>query len=145
MTKVRVVMAELEGAEETVLAAVRSFLPTAGPVTMETPAAIAAAPVVDSVRIEAPAPTAKTVVKRKAAPERTKRQAPVSEPTASSEARDAILAELRKGGKTSAEVINATGLKPHIVYYWLDKLRTSGDIETVQVEGRVGKFNRVVS
>ena len=116
---------------------------------VEAPRAIAApaAPAAPPRKIHAPRAAEVKSVRPQQKPE-AKAAAPAAPGTpraAASDAEEKVVATLRKGEKTSREIIDATGLEPGTVYYVLDKLRSRGSIETFEVEGSVYRKNRLVA
>ena len=131
MSRVRVVMAEVEGSDQAVADALRMF---AEKVVGGAPAAAIAAPVA-----EAPAPlalpAAAAAPKVRRGGRRKQSAAAVTEkPAAPAETggktRQAILAELRKGPRTSGELIKLTGLSGPSVYTELGVMRKAMVVES---------------
>jgi hypothetical protein len=156
MAKVRMVMVDLEGADETVKGAVMSALERMGVPVLQT-----AAPLATALEVAAP------MVRRNCVPllpEPAKRRAKASLPNGRGsekapktdgrrkEPEDAALpaatveAVLRKRAMTSAEVIRAIpGAKAANVYYRLAQMRAAGAVETRYDEADGEKKNFLVA
>lgn len=141
MSKVRVVMAEMEGSDEAVLGAIRSFVgeqvaapPPMAPEEIEAPAA---AP----VRALPAPPVARRAKAGRAAAVPAVPAAPAVE---DGPVVEAIVAALRKGPRTSGEVIQLSGYSSGSVYPALKKLRDAGRVDMVGDESDGQRRNRLV-
>jgi hypothetical protein len=157
MSKVRVVFAEVEGSDQAVYDAIRSFLQAVGIVPAAAvpiaPAAPAPLPIERASEPEQlPArgtPRASQVVKPRGRPPATaKAAAPASSGTDATTQdggiRDRILAALTKRPMCSVDLVAAVNASSGSVYTWLKKLREEGVVVTHEDEADGERKNFVV-